>query len=105
MSKTAARKRPGRTSDAGVTGMVEEWPQAGAGTSLDCIGGRRAAMKFAASEAQPNRGVARLNGVIANLIHRPDRHVALDLLLRLAAVALVTIAILGLLPAIAEVAA
>ena len=47
----------------------------------------------------------RLNGVIANLIHRPDRHVALDLLLRLAAVALVTIAILGLLPAIAGVAA
>ena len=49
--------------------------------------------------------VARLNGVIANLIHRTDRHVALDLLLRLAAAALVTIAILGLLPAIAEVAA
>ncbi len=47
----------------------------------------------------------RLNGVIANLIHRPDRHVALDLLLRLAAVTLVTIAILGLLPAMAAVAA
>jgi hypothetical protein len=47
----------------------------------------------------------RLNGVIVNLIHRPARHVALDLLLRLAAVALVTIAILGLLPAIADVAA
>jgi zinc transporter ZupT len=60
--------------------------------------------KFAAQDAQPNRGVVRLNGVIANLIHRPDRHVALDLLLRLAAAALVTIAILGLLPAIAEVA-
>jgi len=61
--------------------------------------------KFARSEAQPNRGVARLNGVIANLIHRSDRHVALDLLLRLAAAALTTIAILGLLPVIAEVAA
>jgi hypothetical protein len=43
--------------------------------------------------------------MIANLIHRPDRRVALDLLLRLAAAALVTIAILGLLPAIAGVAA
>ena len=75
------------------------------GTSTDCIGGARAATKFVAPEAQPNRGVVRLNGMIANLIHRPDRHVALDLLLRLAAVALVTIAILGLLPAIAEVAA
>jgi hypothetical protein len=75
------------------------------GNSADCIGGGCAARKFAASEAQPNGGVARLNGVIANLIHRPDRHVALDLLLRLAAAALVTIAILGLLPAIAEVAA
>jgi hypothetical protein len=60
---------------------------------------------FAASKAQPNGRLARLNGVIANLIHRPDRHVALDLLLRLAAAALVTIAILGLLPAIAQVAA
>lgn len=105
MSKTAARKRPGRTSDAGVTCTGRSGLRKGAGASSDCIGGARAAMKFAVSETQPNRGVARLNGVIANLIHRPDRHVALDLLLRLAAVALVTIAILGLLPAIAEVAA
>ena len=84
------------------------------GAPLDCIGDGRGTMervhgtgpwKYAASEAQPNGVVARLNGVIANLIHRTDRHVALDLLLRLAAAALVTIAILGLLPAIAEVAA
>jgi hypothetical protein len=61
--------------------------------------------KFAVLEAQPNGGIARLNGVIANLIHRPDRHVALDLLLRLAAVVLAAIAILGLLPAIAQAAA
>jgi hypothetical protein len=43
--------------------------------------------------------------MITSLIQRPDRHVALDLLLRLAAAALVTIAIFGLLPAIAGVAA
>jgi hypothetical protein len=42
--------------------------------------------------------------VIENLIHGTSHHVALELLLRLAAVALVTIAILGLLPTIAEVA-
>ena len=71
----------------------------------DCIGGGRPATKIGASETQPIRVVARLNDVIANLIHRPDRHVALDLLLRLAALALVTVALLGLLPAIAEVAA
>jgi hypothetical protein len=42
--------------------------------------------------------------VNANFIH-PTRHpVALELLLRLAAIVLVTIAILGLLPAIAEAA-
>ena len=105
MSKTAARNRPGRTSDAGATDMVEVRPQGGCGLGRLYRRRSRGHGRFAASEAQPNRGVARLNGVIANLIHRPDRHVALDLLLRLAAVALVTIAILGLLPAIAEVAA
>ncbi len=40
----------------------------------------------------------------ANLIHRSSHHVALELLLRLVAAALVTIAILGILPAIAEAA-
>jgi hypothetical protein len=84
--------------------MVEGRPQASGG-EVDCIGDGRAATKNRPSGAQPNEGSVRLNGVIANLIHRPDRHVALDLLLRLAAVALATIAILGLLPAIAEVAA
>ncbi len=33
MSKTAARKRPGRTSDAGVTGMVKLAASGRAGTS------------------------------------------------------------------------
>jgi len=42
--------------------------------------------------------------VIANLHHHPDHRVALELLLRLVAVALVTLAIFGLLPAIAEAA-
>jgi hypothetical protein len=85
-------------------GMVEVRPRAG-GDAPDCTGGERTSWKITRWDTQPNRRVARLNGVIANLIHRPDRYVALDLLLRLAAVALVTIAILGLLPAIAEVAA
>ena len=39
-----------------------------------------------------------------NLIHRTSHPVALELLLRLAAVALVMIVILGLLPAIAQAA-
>jgi hypothetical protein len=56
-------------------------------------------------EAQPTRGNARLNGVNAKLFHPADHQVALELLLRLLAAALVTIAILGLLPAIAEAAA
>ncbi len=42
--------------------------------------------------------------VITNLGHRPDHRVARELLLRLAAAALVAIAIFGLLPAIAEAA-
>ncbi len=46
----------------------------------------------------------RLNGVITNLIQGTRHPVALELLLRLAAVALVTVAILGLLPAIVEAA-
>jgi hypothetical protein len=104
MSKTAARNRPGRTSVPGVTGMGRVRPQAGGARSIVSAAGTPP-WRFGPSEAQPNRGVMRLNGVIANLIHRPDRHVALDLLLRLAAVAMATIAILGLLPAIAGVAA
>lgn len=40
----------------------------------------------------------------ANLIHRTRHPVAFELLLRLAAVALVAVVILGLLPAIAEAA-
>jgi len=43
--------------------------------------------------------------VNAKLFHPADHQVALELLLRLLAAALVTIAILGLLPAIAEAAA
>jgi hypothetical protein len=46
----------------------------------------------------------RLNGVITNLIHDTSHPVALELLLRLAAVALAMVAILGLLPAIAQAA-
>jgi zinc transporter ZupT len=42
--------------------------------------------------------------VIANLIHGSGHPVALEFLLRLAAAALVTIVILGLLPAIVEAA-
>jgi len=43
-------------------------------------------------------------GVNTSLIHRTGHPVALELLLRLAAVALVALVILGLLPAIAEAA-
>ncbi len=43
-------------------------------------------------------------GVNTSLIHRTSHPVALELLLRLAAVALVAVVILGLLPAIAEAA-
>jgi hypothetical protein len=43
--------------------------------------------------------------VIADYLHRQHHPVALELLLRLAAVALAVVAILGLLPVMAEVAA
>jgi hypothetical protein len=92
------------TSEARATGIGGGRPQAG-GTRPIVSAAGLPPWELAPPETQPNRGVVRLNGVIANLIHRPDRPVALDLLLRLAAVALVTVAILGLLPAIAEVAA
>lgn len=42
--------------------------------------------------------------VIADLIHHPSRHPAVDLLLRVAAVVLAGAGILGLLPVIAELA-
>ncbi len=42
--------------------------------------------------------------VITNLSHRSDHRVALEVLLRIAAAALVAIAIFGLLPAIAGAA-
>ena len=51
---------------------------------------------------QPNRQVARLMPVIAPLTFHPGRRLALELLLRAAAIALAAIVILGLLPAIAE---
>jgi hypothetical protein len=44
----------------------------------------------------------RLMRVIANLIHPRDHRTAIDLLLRLAAVALVMVAIFALLPAIVQ---
>ena len=43
MSKTAARKRPGRTSDAGVTGMVK----------LEASGGRGLARLYRRQAGRP----------------------------------------------------
>jgi hypothetical protein len=42
--------------------------------------------------------------VIADLLHHPDRHPAMDLLVRAAAIVLAGVGILGLLPLIAELA-
>ncbi len=51
---------------------------------------------------QPNRPVARLMAVIAPLVLHPGRRLALELLLRAAAIALAAVVILGLLPTLAE---
>jgi hypothetical protein len=56
------------------------------------------------SRAQPSAGVRRLMGVIADLRH-PTRVPVLDLLLRVLAVVLTGATILGLLPALLELAA
>jgi hypothetical protein len=54
---------------------------------------------------QPERAPARLIGVIADPTLHPRRTVAFDLALRVVTIALVTLVILGILPAIAEAAA
>ena len=51
---------------------------------------------------QPNRRSARLMWVIALPTPHPVRRLALELLMRAAAIALAAVVILGLLPAIAE---
>ena len=62
------------------------------------------ARDFDRSRAQPKGPIARLMPVTANPAPRPARRVALELVLRALAIALVTLLILGLLPAIAEAA-
>ena len=56
--------------------------------------------------AQPWTVIARLRAVITTgTLPRPARRTALDLVWRVAAIALVTVLILGLLPALTEAAA
>jgi hypothetical protein len=58
-----------------------------------------------AAAMQPNGSLVRLSGVILHPRLPTDHPLALDLLLRAAAIALVVVGILGLLPAIVEAAA
>jgi hypothetical protein len=60
---------------------------------------------FPLAGAQPNGRVARLIGVTAHLASSTTRRLAVDLLLRLAAIVLAGYLILGLLPTIAEAVA
>ena len=52
--------------------------------------------------AQPNRVIARLMAVIAQPSPHPGRRLALELLVRAAAIALAAVVILGLPPTLAE---
>jgi hypothetical protein len=61
--------------------------------------------KFVVQTTQPNEGVARHMHVIVLHAPHPDRRLALELLLRTAAIGVVVVLILGLLPAIAQAAA
>jgi hypothetical protein len=58
--------------------------------------------KFGPARTQPNRAFARLNAVIADPTLHTGRRLALELLVRAAAIALAAIGILGILPAVAR---
>ncbi len=60
--------------------------------------------RFDRSRAQPKASIARLMPVTVNPAPRPARRVALELVLRALAIAIATLLILGLLPAIVEAA-
>jgi hypothetical protein len=58
--------------------------------------------RIARRATQPDRVVARLKAVIAQPSPHPGRRLALELLVRAAAIALAAVVILGLLPTLAE---
>ena len=66
------------------------------------VPGRRNGIDFVARGRNRTRGSARLMPVIADPTRHPGRRLALELLVRAAAIAAATTVILGLLPAIAR---
>ena len=93
-----------RDGGGGRSGHGQRAASGDGGVTADCTGDVPATPKIDDREAKPNRGHRRLRRVNANPMHHSDHPVALELLLRLMAVALVAFAILGLLPAIAQAA-
>ncbi len=85
----------------GVGGMGHATVLRGAGRQ-DRTSVRYRHQQFRLGMAQPNRVIARLKAVIAQPSPHPGRRLALELLVRAAAIALAAVVILGLLPTLAE---